>query len=579
MAVEESAGKKSVRIDEDSSNISTKPSQPDPANDATDEPSGDELGVEVKVEHAVKKKKKKSKSRSASKRGLNAPDGFEEFFADAPMTAEEFAADQEQYSPELPFIDRVLAAVQRFERTRKMSSERRNIFYKYLAYGGIDISPNMFQSAAGLDRSTMTKDELAVALSQVSIGTDTYDLTSPNALYTVDFVACAKGFLSRHSAMLSESDTHNDFALITTTVERFMDYLLQHNVCPEYEKEVFATRDLCRSAASELWACRQAFTWLPGDFNKACSTLFGGIYAKNYDGISKWNTETTDAVTFVGISQKESEQIINLGVAGAATEAVYHKYFNMVNSSGDEKLKVVSTKKNVGFTITKIFQPTKECINLYKSQTTEGRPVGRVVTKPWQNPDSAPEDLTDEEKAALETSFSPTSSPSRSSPLGTKISDRLTDLSKPEEYIFFIDIPIITHLRVGMHMEATVYELNCGIFWFDDLRDVFPSFDVFLLNDLMLGWKEPRWVKGSVEYEKQEMKEEEERLERERKEEQEKMEKMDNGHGGDADVNDEKNEGNEDNEGDVGKDGITIDNQQNGFHHESKGDDDDEFVL
>ena len=40
------------------------------SNDVEEEPSDDELGVEVEVEHSVIKKKKKSKSRSKGKRGL-----------------------------------------------------------------------------------------------------------------------------------------------------------------------------------------------------------------------------------------------------------------------------------------------------------------------------------------------------------------------------------------------------------------------------------------------------------------------------------------------------------------------------
>ena len=434
------------------------------------------------------------------------------------MTPEEYAADQELYSSDLPFINRILAAIQRFERTRKLSPERRDIFYKYLAYGGVDVSPNMFQSVADLDQSSMDKDELAMALSKVSIGSEEYDLNSPTALFTVDFLGCMQGFLSRHARPLFGLETHDQVVLVTTTLERFMDYLLQHDVCPEYKTEVRETRDLCRTANGELWACSEAYRWLPGDFNIACSTLFGGIYSENYDGEASWNDDPNEEATFVGMAPEQAMQIVKFGIAGAASEAVYQKYLNMVNSTDDDhNFEVVSRKQNAGFTIIKVFQPTKDCIKLYKMQSSEFRPVGRIVAKTWVNPDAPPEDLPPIERSTIE---------SRAE-LKAQDSSKTGDTRKPKleeikddatkEYVFFIELPLISQLRVGMHLEATIHELNCGIWWFDDFRVVYPSFDTYLTNDLMVGWKEPRWMKGSVEYEKErEREEEEERIGRER---------------------------------------------------------------
>ncbi len=446
------------------------------------------------------------------------------------MSLEEHAADQELYSANQPFINRILAAIQRFERTRKMSPERRDIFYKYLAYGGVDVSPHMFQSTADLDQSSMTKDELAMAMSQVNIGSDKYDLQSTQALYTVDFLACMQAFLSRHAATLYGFETYDQVALVTTTLERFMDYLLQHDVCPEYMTEVRDTRDLCRAATAELWACAESYRWLPGDFNIACSTLFGGVYSENYDGEARWNDEPNEQATFVGMAPEQAMQIVKFGVAGAASESVYQKYLKIVNSIDEKQtFEVVSRQRDAGFTITKIFQPTKDCIKLYKSQSTEYRPVGRIVAAPWSNPDAPPKDLTPAEQAILDSSSA--TSPSRSSKFQEATTfehspeAELEEIRDPaiEEYTFFIELPLISQVRVGMHLEATIHKLNCGIWWFDDFRVVYPSFDEYLTNDLMLGWKEPRWLKGTVEYEKEREREEEE----EKKQREGEREKLD----------------------------------------------------
>ena len=402
-----------------------------------------------------------------------------------------------------------------------MSSERRDVFYKYLAYGGVDISPNMFQSTADLDQSSMSKDELAMAMSKVSIGSDKYDLKSPQALYAVDFLACMQAFLSRHAAALYGFETYDSVALVTTTLERFMDYLLQHDVCPEYKNEVQGTRDCCRAATSELWACAEAYRWLPGDFNIACSTLFGGVYSENYDGEARWNDAPNEQATFVGMAPEQAMQIVKFGVAGAASEAVYQKYLNILNSNDEEqRFEVISRQRDAGFTIKRIFQPTKDCIRLYKSQSTEFRPVGRIVAIPWVNPDAPPEDLTPTERDILDSSTATfryrSSRPQdscESEHMGRPKLEEIKDAST-EDYIFFMELPLISQLRVGMHLEASIHKLNCGIWWFDDFRVVYPSFDTYLTNDLMLGWKEPRWLKGSVEYDRERECEDEEQKRR-----------------------------------------------------------------
>lgn len=353
----------------------------------------------------------------------------------------------------------------------------------------------MFQSAADLDQASMDKDDLAMALSKVSIGTDKYDLTSPKALYSVDFLGCMRAFLSRHAPQLYASGTQEQVALITTTLERFMDYLLQHDVCPEYKSEVLTTRDCCRSAKSELWACFEAYRWLPGDFNIACSTLFGGVYSENYTGAIDWETDDKAPTTFVGMEPELATQVLKMGVAGAATESVYQKYMAIIDTKdSNHSFEVISRKPDAGFTITKIFQPTKDCIKLYKTQSADFRPVGRIVAKPWVNPDLPPRDLTPAERESL---------PDDDNNTTTSPPTKLKELKKlkEQEYTFLLETPLISHLRVGMHIEATIHLLNCGIWWFDSHRVVYPSFDNYLCNDFMVGWKEPRWLKGSVEYE------------------------------------------------------------------------------
>ncbi|KAI1624777.1 Argonaute siRNA chaperone complex subunit Arb1-domain-containing protein [Exophiala viscosa] len=445
-----------------------------PGDEPADHPDDEDYGEEVDLPPPeARKKKKRKKAKPKSQRGLGKPTGFEDFFADAPMTPAQHAEEQELYDPALHFVDRVLTAIARFERTRKLVSERREILFKYLAYGSIETGPNQFQG--GQDTEGMDKTQIAQTLTQARIRDDKRDLGTETSLYEVDFQGVMKGFLSRRAQDIYGFETREQVSLVTTTLERFMDYLLQHDVCPEYRTDVLATRNLCRDAQIELWDVAEATRRLPGDFNIACSTLFGGSYAQGYDGEASWRPES-EAQAFVGMKPEEARQVIHFGVAGAASEDVYQTYLHAVH--GDGALEVLSVWEHVGFEITRIVPPTEECKQLYTTSSQHFRPVGCVYAKPWNNPDAPPEDLTEDEKQAVSLPSTPDET----------------------EYVFFIESILQSYLRIGMKVEATIRVLNCGIMFFDEVLNVFPTFDEYVVNDMMLGWKEPRPLKGALDY-------------------------------------------------------------------------------
>ncbi|KIX08403.1 uncharacterized protein Z518_03059 [Rhinocladiella mackenziei CBS 650.93] len=446
---------------------------PESAETQEEEGCGEEVNNLPPAEPIKKKRKKKPKPKS--QRGLDKPTGFEDFFADAPMTPAQHAEEQELYDFKLPFADRILTAISRFERTRKLSNERRDILYKYLVYGGVVVGPNNFQGEQ--DTEDMNKTQIAAAMTQASLTDDKRNLGTETSVYEVDFQSCMKGFLSRRAKNLYGFDTRAQVDTLTTTLERFMDYLLQHDVCPEYRADVLATRNLCREAPAELWDTAEATRRLPGDFNIACSTLFGGSYARYYDGETWWGPEDAGEAAFVGMKPEEASQIIHFGVAGAATEPVFAAYLAGVN--GTKQLEVTSVEENVGFEIARVIPPTQGCKEIYTTNSTHFRPVGRVYAKPWKNPDAPPEDLTQAELAST-----------------TALAKR-----EPEkEYVFFIESILQAHLHVGMKVEATVRTLNCGIMFFDEVLNVFPSFDEYLYNEMMVGWVDPRPKKGAFDY-------------------------------------------------------------------------------
>jgi hypothetical protein len=347
-------------------------------------------------------------------------------------------------------------------------------------YGSVEVGPSTFQG--GQDTEDMDKEQIAATLTQASISDDKRNLGTATSVYTVDFQGCMRGFLSRRAQLLYGFEAREQVATVATTLERFMDYLLQHDVCPEYRGDVLATRDLCRTAAPELWAVAEATRRLPGDFNIACSTLFGGSYAQHYDGDTWWGPDDKEEKVFVGMKHDEASQIVHFGVAGAATEDVFTAYLESVRGQG--QMEVVSVHEHAGFEITRITPPTRECKELYTTASQHFRPVGRVHAIPWRNPDMPPEDLTPAEKEA--------SLPRLQTPEEGK--------EKEKEYVFFVEEILQSYLRVGTRVEATVRTLNCGIVFFDEVLNVFPTFDEYVVNEMMAGWKEPRPEKGAFDF-------------------------------------------------------------------------------
>lgn len=376
------------------------------------------------------------------------------------------------------YFSRILTAIQRFERSRKLTPERRDVFYKWLHFGGIIISPNVL--GGGQVQEDMDKDQVAAALSQVSVPDDVREeletTESGSPKYAIDFMGCMRAFLSRSAFNIFGFETKARVELVTTTLERFMDYLMQHDVCPEYHQEVLKTRNFCREATLELWSVAEAQRWLPGEFNIACSTLFGGNYGRNYDGETSWVDQQEGEAVFVGLTMEKASQIVGFGIAGTATKEEYQNYFDLTKAGGAEALDVVQVIGDSGFEITDIENPTADCKDLYTENSVEFRPLGRVTAKPWHDPEAPPEDLTEDERKARKR-------------------------TKSEVYVFFIEEIILQHLSVGQKIQATIQQLNCGIWFFDEFIRIYPDFELYTLNEMVEGYKGPKMMEGALSWE------------------------------------------------------------------------------
>ncbi|KAH0046561.1 hypothetical protein KCU72_g9632, partial [Aureobasidium melanogenum] len=119
------------------------------------------------------------------------PTGFEEFYADAPVTPAAFEEEQSLYDKDISFETRIETAIQRYRARRKFHQQTAQVFNKFMTYGGIECGPKMFGGSDNRDLAEMDAAEIAAVTA--------IHFVSEDVLYTdrweVDFAGVAKGFL------------------------------------------------------------------------------------------------------------------------------------------------------------------------------------------------------------------------------------------------------------------------------------------------------------------------------------------------------------------------------------------------
>ncbi|EEP80355.1 predicted protein [Uncinocarpus reesii 1704] len=239
---------------------------------------------------------------------------------------------------------RLETAIQRYETKRRMNSERRDVFLKYLSYGGVKVDQKMFEGNDEKDLKRLDSEEIITATAQTNIPEDRAD-------WDVDFETVAKGFLyaiSCHklgllllalslTTPLSSSvipqfislDTEQQVDLVTSTIKNFLNYILYHEVCPEFKENIMAARSICDLAKDQLWKIQQLNTAAPGNFNMACSTLFGGSYFGAYTGDREWS----EGMESAGMPENAARKVVKFGLAGTGTHEQAIRFRDLANEN------------------------------------------------------------------------------------------------------------------------------------------------------------------------------------------------------------------------------------------------------
>ncbi|KAL7267400.1 hypothetical protein RUND412_010017 [Rhizina undulata] len=381
---------------------------------------GEEDGEDVGVEPEKKKKKKKRKSKSQRK--FPPPTGFEEYWVDGPLSPEKVAEELELYSSQKPFSERIELCIQRYKAKRKFDPTRIQIFTEYLNLGGVSSGPKQF--SGGLDLKN--NDDMDAEQIQQMAATDYVRQDDDDDELEVDFEYVARGFLSHRIPYVMGYMKMGDLQLSARVVRNFLNYVIYHNVAPEYEYSVRDAIKICDLADKELCLTRHVSSRLPGDFNTACSTLFQGFYAGMRDDSYTWDSGPAAAI---GLTEEEAKKIYLSGLSERGTAIQQERGINV---------KVIS-REFLSLEVVDIIFPGRET----EGGTGLGRGVkalGKLILKVWvPEGDEWPETQLD-------------------------------------EFEIWLEKEVLQWTFVGMKMEARVHCLSSGVIWIDNVTAVKCSF-------------------------------------------------------------------------------------------------------
>jgi len=376
------------------------------------------------------------------------------------------------YATCIPVSDRIETGIYRFVSRRKFDKTHRNMFDKFLRFGGIDISP---PAHTGKKEDLKDADALykARVLGQHSPPQDAGD---PNK-FEVDFLGIAQCFLGSKTV-----NQLKDFELETLckVMVNFYNYFLLHNICPEFSDQIRAARELATLApVHEFPLTKRALDNLPGRFHRASSLLFGG-YQSTLSRLQLEKVGDGDQGDEDAYYDSERAKLIVLhAVLALGTDKLVDQIELLGNnpdwSSHVKCLKTITAGLEI-MSITSASQRTKELYAATTNPKFKPHPIGTITCQHW-TPDL----------------FTYYDLPKGVSPV---------DADLPPSITFWVEDSVLEDVKVGLKIDAIVRLLDFGggncVWVLDRVNDVYCSFYRPTLNELipdgkvkMVKWKVP----------------------------------------------------------------------------------------
>jgi hypothetical protein len=246
--------------------------------------------------------------------------------------------------------------------------------------------------------------------------------------------------------------------LASGTIKNFLNYLIYHDVVPEHRDNINAARRTCDLATTQLWDNQRFMAGGPGDFNKAASILYGGYHYDPDANVGQWSHEELGSPR---MNHKTALKVFKFALACSGTDEQANTFTKLADAG---ELRAERVEDIDGFEITEVIMPEQELRGFYDIHAPDLRVIGRLRGKVYRDPGGPQIDLAP----------------------GEKLDD--TDL----EFEFLVEEDLLRFCYPGMKVITAIWQLNCGVYFFDQVMSAYCSFYTVLVNDLMIGWKQPR---------------------------------------------------------------------------------------
>lgn len=229
---------------------------------------------------------------------------------------------------------------------------------------------------------------------------------------------------------------------------------------------------LCNLAEKELNLITEVSALLPGDFNTAASTLYGGsYYGLHTDGGENFlDPKDPDSQNrkVMGMTVAEADRVFKTAIAFAGT----YEHFQLVMA---EQCYVINEEFRA-MEVCEIIFPGPEMqkkLAAMKDElghTESVKPLGVLKVKHWDNPEAPEEDMSDD---------------------GEEEAGNINYGTNSEIDSFWLEEHILEKCFIGMKLKATVRELSIGLKYMDSIVGVECSFYTYLATERLDGWREP----------------------------------------------------------------------------------------
>lgn len=160
-----------------------------------------------------------------------------------------------------------------------------------------------------------------------------------------------------------------------------------------------------------------------------------------------------------------ARKVVKFALAGSGSDSQATRFKELANSNA---LRAMRAEGIDGFKVTSVTFPDPGVKEFYKARAPDLRPVGKMTGKAYRDPGKPGFDLTDQEREEWDRGVSGI------------------------EFEFFLEEELLRFCYPGMKVMTAVFELNCGVHFFDEVFAAYSSIYTVLANDLMIGWKRPK---------------------------------------------------------------------------------------